>query len=750
MTTATRSSSSEVPTTRTNPRAEIGPEGYRYLNSGAGWETIAPGNLAGLVIDRDSGALRLSSLPGDVQAFGPALPGAAEPLSASPGMAVDLEGNVYIADAVRHVIWRVDGCDGRSAPLTCVGGEGSEPGQLREPAGLAVTSEGWLVIADGANHRLQVVDLSSQQLRAIVGQGDPTGVPRPGDDPGKFDRPAGLAVAADGRIYVSERGNRRVQQFDRRFQVVPSFAETLAAQPRVPAEPAYLAIIPAGDSERLAVVDASSGEVLVFTLAGVLDADLTARLRIPGVVVTALAGTRDAVYLGDVDGRVHVIAADGARSVIRPFPAAGPVLALVVDCHGRLLARQGSGEPVRLTPDSAYGRCGTFLAGPLDGGPLPAEWQRVTAEASLGASGHVQFFALASNQPAPPALPAECGAAAPAALVPGRGERVPLDTWRAAPAGTLDFLALTDRGRYLWVAGILEADGTESPSIAQLQVTFNSGSWMRFLPATYTRGDADPSFGVPAMLLLESELAGLEAVIDQLPLLFDPRTASTDGAPDSWLDWLAGWVGIDLQEEWDEPKRRRAVAEAFAAHRRRGTVEGLVETIRLYTGANVHIAEPGALGSIWSLGETSTLAATTVLAVAHADGAVVGVTATPGQSHLIREDEYGAPLFEEVAHRFCVSAYAVDLAGVEAPQRMRSIIDREKPAHTTYDLCTIDALLRVGFQAQVGVDTIVGDVPGTFVPGGEGLLGFGTVLPPPPSHAAVGQSTALRHAITLA
>src|SRR3970282_1918206 len=91
MTTATRSSSSEVPTTRTNPRAEIGPEGYRYLNSGAGWETIAPGNLAGLVIDRESGALRLSSLPGDVQAFGPALPGTPEAASASPGMAVDMD-----------------------------------------------------------------------------------------------------------------------------------------------------------------------------------------------------------------------------------------------------------------------------------------------------------------------------------------------------------------------------------------------------------------------------------------------------------------------------------------------------------------------------------------------------------------------------------------------------------------------------------------------------------------------------------
>jgi phage tail-like protein len=273
---------------------------------------------------------------------------------------------------------------------------------------------------------------------------------------------------------------------------------------------------------------------------------------------------------------------------------------------------------------------------------------------------------------------------------------------------------------------------------------------MRFLPAAYRRGDARPSFGEPAMLLLESLLDELEGAIDGLPLLFDPRTAPDDGAPDSWLDWLAGWLGVELQEEWDDAKRRSTVAAAFAANGRRGTVEGLIDAIRLATGAVVHISEPGTASSIWSLGETSTLGASTMLAVAHPDGAIVGVTATPGQSHLIREDEYGAPLFEDQAHTFCVSAYAVDLAGVDATSTMRAVIDREKPAHTAYELCTIDALLRVGFQAQVGIDTIVGNVPCAFVNGGEQLLGFGTVLPPPPAHAAVGQTTGLGRVIRLA
>ena len=36
------------------------------------------------------------------------------------------------------------------------------------------------------------------------------------------------------------------------------------------------------------------------------------------------------------------------------------------------------------------------------------------------------------------------------------------------------------------------------------------------------------------------------------------------------------------------------------------------------------------------------------------------------------------------------------------------VVDREKPAHTTYHLCQFEPRMRVGFQARVGIDAIVG------------------------------------------
>jgi hypothetical protein len=42
---------------------------------------------------------------------------------------------------------------------------------------------------------------------------------------------------------------------------------------------------------------------------------------------------------------------------------------------------------------------------------------------------------------------------------------------------------------------------------------------------------------------------------------------------------------------------------------------------------------------------------------------------------------------------------------------VRAVIEREKPAHTTYHLCVIEPRMRVGAQARLGIDTIVSQGP---------------------------------------
>lgn len=83
------------------------------------------------------------------------------------------------------------------------------------------------------------------------------------------------------------------------------------------------------------------------------------------------------------------------------------------------------------------------------------------------------------------------------------------------------------------------------------------------------------------------------ATLDCLYSYVDPRLAPTD-----FLDWLAGWVGVELNENWPVERQRAVVAAAVVLHRMRGTIAGLRAYLELATGGAVDIADSGGTG--WS------------------------------------------------------------------------------------------------------------------------------------------------------
>jgi hypothetical protein len=130
-----------------------------------------------------------------------------------------------------------------------------------------------------------------------------------------------------------------------------------------------------------------------------------------------------------------------------------------------------------------------------------------------------------------------------------------------------------------------------------------------------------------------------------------------------------------------------------------------------FSGVRAHILEPLLQTDLWALGETSTLGFDTRLASAHPQGAVLGSTATLDQAHLITNEQFGEPLFAEVAHQFVVQVYRGEVNTPEKEAEVRQVIERDKPAHTDYHLCFIEPRMRVGFQARVGIDTVVAGPP---------------------------------------
>lgn len=148
---------------------------------------------------------------------------------------------------------------------------------------------------------------------------------------------------------------------------------------------------------------------------------------------------------------------------------------------------------------------------------------------------------------------------------------------------------------------------------------------LNYLPGIY----ADHPFLDGFLRIFESIWEPLERQIDQLYAYFDPHLTPTE-----FLPWLGTWVDLSLDENWPEARRRELIHRAADLYRRRGTPGALRDYLTIYLGVEPEIVEDGADGNPFHF-------------------TVIFRVADPG---------------------------AID------QDRVRRIIEEEKPAHTTYTL----------------------------------------------------------------
>ncbi len=93
--------------------------------------------------------------------------------------------------------------------LQVIGRAGTGPGEFNRPEGICVDAQDRLYVADSCNHRIQVFAADGTFLRAFG---------RAGTSPGELSYPYDVAVDAAGNIFVCEFGNSRIQVFDAQGQ----------------------------------------------------------------------------------------------------------------------------------------------------------------------------------------------------------------------------------------------------------------------------------------------------------------------------------------------------------------------------------------------------------------------------------------------------------------------------------------------------------------------------------------------------
>ena len=113
------------------------------------------------------------------------------------GVAVDSQGNLYVADAGNHRVVKLSQA-GQTLAEWRFGAE-----DRSAPAGIALDGDGNVYVADwqaGQIFKLAPTGLLLAQWGA------------PGRGPGAFDGPRALTLDADGNVYVADSGNQRIQK----------------------------------------------------------------------------------------------------------------------------------------------------------------------------------------------------------------------------------------------------------------------------------------------------------------------------------------------------------------------------------------------------------------------------------------------------------------------------------------------------------------------------------------------------------
>jgi sugar lactone lactonase YvrE len=147
-------------------------------------------------------------------------------------VAVDVEGNVFVADSFNNRIRRVDARTGVITTVAGIGYQGfsgdgglATEASLDSPGGVALDATGNILIADTFNHRIRVVDRRTGIISTLVGSGMKGSS---GDDGSviraQLSEPTGISVDPTGNLLIADTANHRVLLVEKVTRVIATLA----------------------------------------------------------------------------------------------------------------------------------------------------------------------------------------------------------------------------------------------------------------------------------------------------------------------------------------------------------------------------------------------------------------------------------------------------------------------------------------------------------------------------------------------
>jgi sugar lactone lactonase YvrE len=137
-------------------------------------------------------------------------------------IAIDKDNNIVIADTSNNRIRKLT-ADGRVITVAGTGDAGFADGAASEaqfdgPIGVAVDKQGNIFVADAYNDRIRRISADGN-VTTIAGAGSP-GFSDAGAAEALFDTPCGVAVDEEGNVFVADTGNRAIRKITAQGEVI--------------------------------------------------------------------------------------------------------------------------------------------------------------------------------------------------------------------------------------------------------------------------------------------------------------------------------------------------------------------------------------------------------------------------------------------------------------------------------------------------------------------------------------------------